>query len=67
MIPTRQQVVEKIDEFNKKSSSNMFTHSFINNWLEEIECPTEVTVAGQVVNPREQILDDLISYPNFHA
>jgi hypothetical protein len=54
MIPTRQQIREQLEKGKDLPA--------LSAWLEEIDCPTQKTIAGQVVNPRQQIIDDLPSY-----
>jgi len=52
MIPTRSQILEKINEAIQQSLSPI---DVVNGWLVEIKCPSKDI---------EKILDDLNSYPH---
>ena len=56
MIPTRQQVQDKIDEVKVGSSSQEQVKDAIEQWLIATNCPP---------SDRDKILDDLRSYPNY--
>lgn len=59
MIPTRQQIAEKILQI-KAHNGNVFDEVFV--WLDTLDMPKEITIAGEVVNPKQQILNNLNSY-----
>ena len=66
MIPTRNEIQAKIDALiiDPKLNREDFPLK-ISEWLDSLEMPETIIIAGETVNPKEQILDDLKSYPNW--
>lgn len=66
MIPTRAEISDKIDELIANPTLNRedFPNE-ISKWLDTLNMPSTITIAEQEVNPKEQILSDLISYANY--
>lgn len=60
MIPTRQEIQDKINSFKNVKSLKFFTREEVNKeidkWLTELKTPNE---------DKEKILDDLVSYENY--
>lgn len=65
MIPDRVQIATKIEEIQQDPTFSTIWSDLVErmeDWLQEIGCPNQAIIAGQTVNPKEQIIDDLKSY-----
>ena len=62
MIPTRNQIQEKLDKCKKKGMDFEQACGEIAKYLKSLKLPQTVTVASREVNPTEEILSDLNSY-----
>lgn len=68
MIPTRTQIQEKLDEIRADPTFSTIQEDLVkrmDEWLDSLDIPKTVVVAGEEVNPKERILDDLKSYDGF--
>ena len=68
MIPTRQQIQDKIDEIRFDSSFSTIKQDLvqrIDEWLDTLNMPKTVLFMGEEVSPKQKILEDLPSYSNF--
>ena len=62
MIPTRDQILAKLKEYADNPPPGASKQQFISTWLDLFEMPEVITIAGEEINPKEQILSDLKSY-----
>lgn len=62
MIPTRQEIQEKLQEIRKQVGGDQVVVQ-MRSWLEGLNLPETIIIAGENKDPIEQILADLGSYP----
>lgn len=60
MIPTRQQIQDKIDEL-RKANPDVDIYTAIPQWLDSIEM-RDIIIAGESRDPKADIISDLGSY-----
>lgn len=64
-IPTRIDIQKKIDQIKKDPTFSTIKEDLIkkiSEWLDTLNIPKIVIIAGEKKNPKEMILDDLGSY-----
>ena len=65
MIPTRGEIQDKLDEIRDNPNFSTLKVDLVKDftaWLDSLDMPETITIAGEEKNPKEQILDDLGSY-----
>ena len=61
MIPTRGEIQAQIEKIEKEQPY-VDVNKAIREWVNALDMPEIITIAGEEVNPKRQILSDLITY-----
>lgn len=60
MVRTRDEIYDKIQEIRNDPKLDLYTE--MSKWLDTLQLPQTITVAGEQRDPKQMILDDLESY-----